>query len=271
MCWMHCFEFPWIYLHASFLQSSPFPSSTSDFVVGMSNILFFSVLNSFLKPVFKILITTPLQLELLIIQVKGVDSSVILSYTIQEMLSCVKMFSCSFLELDFSTRERNPCHAWGCKSSHLSSYNFPLFDQSRRRISRLRFPVSVIALFCAKSSYVLHSTHLVWSGSSTNSLNLVFVCTASGFLLDLLVSDQSILMFQKRSTHLNLFTSLSGFEHQRSFAVLVIWPGVGWPVFGSVVHVKGVLAKTSWAAQRIQKKGKLGSLNIFLPMKAWNV
>lgn len=43
--------------------------------------------------------------------------------------------------------------------------------------------------------------------------------------------------------HLDLFASLSRFEHECSFAVLVIRAGVGWAVLCPVVHVEGVFSQ----------------------------
>lgn len=57
--------------------------------------------------------------------------------------------------------------------------------------------------------------------------------------------EQSAAPEALEGTHLDLFPSVSGFEHQRSLAVIVIRPGVGRTVLSSVVHVEGVLLKAS--------------------------
>lgn len=64
--------------------------------------------------------------------------------------------------------------------------------------------------------------------------------------------DSSVLMSPALLTHPDLFASLSGFEHQRSFAVLVIWASVCWPVLCPVVHIEGVLSQTPWRAEEKQ-------------------
>lgn len=63
---------------------------------------------------------------------------------------------------------------------------------------------------------------------------------------------ETVLMSPALLTHPDLFASLSGFEHQRSFAVLVIWASVCWPVLCPVVHIEGVLSQTPWRAEEKQ-------------------